>query len=59
MKTAALAFRIPADLKESLQRLADADDRSLSNYVERALRQHVEEREAAAATAARKKPPGR
>lgn len=48
MKIAPIAFRIDPDLKADLQRLADADDRSLSNYIERVLRQHLQTVEAAA-----------
>jgi len=38
-----LAMRLDEDLKASLQRLADADNRSLTNYIETVLRQHVAE----------------
>ena len=35
------SIRFPADLKEELERLAKADERSLSQYVVRVLRAHV------------------
>lgn len=35
-------MRLPPELKDALQKLADADNRSLTNYVETLLRQHVE-----------------
>ncbi len=41
-KTAALSFRIEPELKEALQQLATADDRTLANYIERVLKEHVE-----------------
>lgn len=37
MKTEHLSIRIPADLKASLQAKADAERRTLSNYVEKLL----------------------
>jgi predicted transcriptional regulator len=40
-KTAPLSHRLPPDLKEALQRLADADSRSLTNYIELVLKRHV------------------
>jgi predicted DNA-binding protein len=42
-----ISFRVPETLKEGLERLADADDRSLSNYIERVLKAHLDEAEAA------------
>lgn len=42
-KTAPFSMRLDPELKEELQRLADADNRSLTNYVENWLRQHVAE----------------
>lgn len=41
-KSEALAFRVSPELKQALQRLATADDRSLSSYIERLLRAHVD-----------------
>lgn len=40
-KTQPLSHRLDPDIKAALQRLADADDRSLTNYVERILVAHV------------------
>lgn len=41
-KTASIGFRIEPELKEALQQLAVADDRTLANYIERVLKEHVE-----------------
>jgi predicted transcriptional regulator len=41
-------MRLTPDLKEELQRLADADRRSLTNYIEVVLQDHVEKAEAPA-----------
>lgn len=41
-KTAALSHRIDPQLKADLEDLARSDDRSLANYVQRILQQHVE-----------------
>ena len=41
LKTAALSYRIPAELKEALQRLADADKRKLGPYIQIVLEEHV------------------
>lgn len=41
---AIFSLRLPLELKEALDRLAAADDRSLNNYVVRALQQHVAEK---------------
>lgn len=41
-KTAPLSIRITPDLKTSLERLAEADKRSLAGYVEIALQAHVD-----------------
>jgi hypothetical protein len=41
-KTAALSLRIEPELKTALERLAEADRRSLASYVELALQDHVE-----------------
>lgn len=48
-KDAPLSIRIKADLKASLEALAEADRRSLSSYVELALEEHVERVKASAA----------
>jgi predicted transcriptional regulator len=36
-----LSVRVPADLKAALQRLADAEQRTLASYVHHVLHQHV------------------
>jgi predicted transcriptional regulator len=36
--------RVNSELKAELQRLAEADDRKLSAYIERVLREHVVEK---------------
>jgi predicted transcriptional regulator len=41
-KIAPLSIRITPDLKASLERLAEADKRSLAGYVEIALQAHVD-----------------
>jgi predicted transcriptional regulator len=46
-KTDALSFRVPAELKADLRKLADADRRSLGQYVQIALEEHVAARKAA------------
>lgn len=43
--TPSLNVRLPQKLKDALQRLADAEQRTLSNYVVLVLSQHVEEAE--------------
>jgi predicted transcriptional regulator len=42
-KTVPMSHRLKPELKAKLQRLADADRRSLTNYVELVLEKHVEE----------------
>jgi hypothetical protein len=42
IKTAPFSMRLPPELKAELQRLADADRRSLTNYIEGVLLDHVE-----------------
>ena len=37
-----LSVRVPADLKAALQKLADAEQRTLASYVHFVLHQHVE-----------------
>ena len=41
-KIAPLSYRIPAHLKEELQKLADADRRKLGPYIQIVLEEHVE-----------------
>jgi predicted transcriptional regulator len=36
-----VSFRIRADIKDTLQKLAKADRRSLSSYIELALEKHI------------------
>jgi hypothetical protein len=36
-----MSFRIRTDIKEALQKLANADRRTLSSYVELALERHI------------------
>jgi predicted transcriptional regulator len=42
LKTAPFSMRLPPDLKAELQRRADQDRRSLTNYIEVVLLQHIE-----------------
>lgn len=42
MKTHSIGLRISEELKQQLQRLADQEGRSLSNYVNLVLTKHVE-----------------
>lgn len=42
-RTALIAFRVTAGMKAELERLAEADRRSLSSYIELALERHVAE----------------
>jgi predicted transcriptional regulator len=37
-----ISIRLEPDVKAALQELASADERSLSSYINRALRQHIE-----------------
>ena len=41
-KTERLQIRISPDLKEQLQRLAEAENRTVSNYVEQLIRAAIE-----------------
>jgi predicted DNA-binding protein len=41
-RTDPISFRIKAEIKEALERLAKADKRSLSSYIELALEAHIE-----------------
>lgn len=40
-RTAPFSMRLDPELKDALQGLAEADHRSLTNYIENVLRQHV------------------
>lgn len=40
-KDARIAARVPSDLKKALEKLADADGRSLASYIEMTLRSHT------------------
>lgn len=42
-KTVPFSMRLDPKLKDELQRLADADHRSLTNYIEMRLREMVEQ----------------
>lgn len=44
-KTERLQIRITPELKEKLQALADAENRSISNYIENLIKIEVEKRE--------------
>ena len=41
-RTDPISFRIKAEIKQALERLAKEDRRSLSSYIELALEAHVE-----------------
>jgi predicted transcriptional regulator len=41
-RTDPISFRIKAEIKAELERLAKADKRSLSAYIEMALEEHIE-----------------
>lgn len=41
-KIPGITIRLPDDLYEKLDQLAERDDRSLNNYIVRVIRQHVE-----------------
>lgn len=40
-RDAVVGLRIASALKADLEKLADADDRTLASYIERLLREHV------------------
>jgi predicted DNA-binding protein len=44
-ETAQLSFIVPRHVKQALQKLADADRRNLSNYLQVLLEKHVEQNE--------------
>jgi predicted transcriptional regulator len=41
-KMASLSYRVPAELKAALKKLAEADRRKLGAYVQLVLEEHVE-----------------
>jgi len=43
-----LSIRLDEDVRTAVERLADADERSVSSYINRALRAHIEAVEAPA-----------
>jgi predicted transcriptional regulator len=45
-RTAPFSMRLPPSLKAELQALADQDRRSLTNYIEVVLLQHIEREKA-------------
>ena len=44
-KTERLQIRITPELKDKLQALADAENRTISNYIENLVKREVEKRE--------------
>jgi hypothetical protein len=42
-RTSPFSMRLRPEIKDALQKLADADRRSLTNYIELVLEKHVEE----------------
>ena len=42
MKTERLQIRISPELKQQLQRLAEAENRTVSNYIEHLIREKLE-----------------
>ena len=55
-RDAHLSVRVPADLKQALERLAASEQRTLASYVHFVLHQHVEARENDVGTKSRKSP---
>jgi predicted transcriptional regulator len=47
-RTSPFSMRLPPDMKAKLQKMADRDRRSLTNYIEVVLQQHIEREEGAA-----------
>lgn len=45
MKTERLQLRITPELKEKLQALADAENRTITNYIENLIKKEIEKRE--------------
>lgn len=56
IKTAPFSMRLPPDLKVALQAMAEAEKRSLTNYVEKVLSDHVERMQGADARKPRREP---
>ena len=44
-KTERLQIRITPELKEKLQELADAENRTISNYIENLIKREIDKRE--------------
>lgn len=44
-KTERLQIRITPELKDKLQALADAENRTISNYIENLIKREIEKRE--------------
>ena len=44
MKNTVLSFKVEPEFKEALERLAEEENRSLSNYVQTVLLKHLEEK---------------
>ena len=44
VRTEAISVRVAPELKAEIEKMAAADGRSVSSYVERLLAQHVEEK---------------
>ena len=49
-KDAVVSYRIPAELKAALQKLADTDKRKLGPYIQIVLEEHVEQQRGKAAS---------
>ena len=54
-KTASLSYRVPARLKDALQKLADGDKRKLGAYVQLVLEEHVAVKKAEGGKARKRK----
>jgi predicted transcriptional regulator len=53
-RTSPISFRIKSEIKESLERLAAADKRSLSSYIELALEDHIQRKSSGKSAGKRK-----
>ena len=53
-RDAHLSVRVPADLKQALERLAASEQRTLASYVHFVLHQHVKASESGAGNKSRK-----
>jgi predicted DNA-binding protein len=53
-RDAHLSVRVPADLKQALERLAASEQRTLASYVHFVLHQHVAEQASEAGSKSRK-----